>query len=167
MADVTIVAAGAERIDELLAFWLQLHRHQGALSVPITGIPLRADHDTERLTRSLYLEWLAQPDGFAFIAEQDTRSLGYLIGVVQEPSEVWDTGRIGYIDSFFVVPEARGAGIGRLLLETAYDRLRQLGVETVGLDVIASNVAARGFYDRAGFVPTFLQMYRRLPPDPG
>jgi ribosomal protein S18 acetylase RimI-like enzyme len=158
-----IVTAGAERIDELTDFWRELHRYQSALSAPIPGVPVRADEDTKRLVRALYLEWLGRPDSFALIAELDGRPVGYVIGFVEEPSEIWDTGRIGHIDSFLVSPEVRGQGVGRLLLEKAYDEMRRAGARTVGLDVVSTNEGARRFYEREGFVPTFLQMYRALP----
>ncbi len=79
--------------------------------------PLREDSDTGPLTRALYLEWLSQPDSFAFFAEESGRPVGFIIGFVQEPSEVWDTGRIGHIDSFLVLPEMRGRGVGRLPMD--------------------------------------------------
>src|SRR6476469_6745679 len=165
MAAVTIVSVGPERIDDLTDFWLQLHRHQGALSRPIEGVPLRADGETGPIVRGLYLEWLSQPDSFAFIAELDNHPVGYLLGYLQEPSEVWDTGRIGYIDSFLVVPDVRGQGVGRRLLDAAFAHLRAVGVRTVGLDVVSTNTAARQFYEKEGFVPTLLHMYRALPVD--
>jgi ribosomal protein S18 acetylase RimI-like enzyme len=163
MEGVTVRIAGADRIEELTNLWLDLHHYQGALSPPIPEVPLREDGDTGLRVRALYLEWLEQPDSFAFVAEADGRTVGYIIGFVQEPSEIWDTGPIGHIDSFLVSPEARGQGVGRLLLEKAYDELISKGVRTVGLDVVSTNDGARRFYEREGFVPTVLHMYRALP----
>jgi GNAT superfamily N-acetyltransferase len=160
---VTVAPASVDRIDELADFWRQLHRYQGALSAPIPGVPLRNDEDTARLVRALYEEWITQPDSFAFVAELDGRPVGYVIGFIQEPSEIWDTGRIGHIDSFLVTPEARGKGVGRILLGKVYDHLSRVGVRTLGLDVVSTNEGARRFYEREGFVPTLLHMYRALP----
>jgi GNAT superfamily N-acetyltransferase len=117
---IAIVPAGLDRIDELVDSWLLLHVFQGAASLPMAGVPLRSDSDTAPLVRAQYLDWLSQPDSFAFFAEVDGRAVGYIIGFVQEPSEIWDTGLIGHIDSFLVLSEMRGRGIGRLLMEAAY-----------------------------------------------
>jgi GNAT superfamily N-acetyltransferase len=166
-ADVSgtaIVQVGRDRLDELAQLWLQLHHLQGGLSAPIAGVPLRGDDDTFELVRTLYGEWLAGDEGFAFVAECDGRTVGYIIGYVSQPSEIWDTGRIGHVDSFLVDPALRGRGIGRLLLHAAYEHLRRVGVGTVGLDVVATNEGARRFYEREGFVPATLHMYRALPP---
>lgn len=79
---------------------------------------------------------------------------------------MWDTGRIGHIDSFLVLPEMRGRGVGRLLMDAVYDHLRRVGVKTVGLDLVATNRVALRFYEHEGFTPTFLHMYRSLPDMP-
>jgi len=76
---------------------------------------------------------------------------------------MWDTGKMGHVDSFYVLPEGRGQGIGRLLMNRAYDELRAAGVTTVALDVLANNEGARRFYERDGFTTTFVQMLRHLP----
>ncbi len=161
---VTVTRVGLERIDDLAAFWWELHRYQGGLSAPIPGVPLRSDEEANRMGTALYVEWLEQqPDSFAYLAELEGRPVGYLVGLVQEPSEIWETGPIGHIDSFFVNPDLRGQGVGGLLLERAYEHMRGVGVKTVGLDVVATNDAARRLYEREGFVPTLLHMYRALP----
>jgi hypothetical protein len=86
---MTITPAGADRIDELTDFWLLLHAYQGAASVPVPGVRLREDSDTEPLVRALYLEWLSQPDSFAFFAEDDHKPVGFVIGFIEEPSAIW------------------------------------------------------------------------------
>ena len=64
-----------------------------------------------------------------------------------------------------VLPELRGRGVGRLLMEAAYAQMRQAGATTVALEMVANNDVARRFYEREGFTTTFVQMHRRLAPD--
>lgn len=60
----------------------------------------------------------------------------------------------GGIWGVYVVPEARGAGVGRALMEAALVRVRSLsGLERVNLEVAANNLAARALYLSMGFVP--------------
>jgi ribosomal protein S18 acetylase RimI-like enzyme len=158
---LSIRAAGPELIDVLDALWLELHEAQGSTALPINGVPLRSNDDTGPIVHDFYVEVLESPDGFAFLAE-DEEPVGYLLGTVTGPSEIWDTGRIGHIDSFYVRADQRGRGIGGMLLDAAYEELRRRGVSTVGLDVVSTNADAIRLYERHDFTPTLLHMYRRL-----
>ena len=57
---------------------------------------------------------------------------------------------VGTIGRMAVAPEARGAGIGRMLLDVLVDRARALGLPAVELH---AQLHAKDFYRRAGFVP--------------
>jgi len=58
-----------------------------------------------------------------------------------------------WIVSFYVAPEARRRGLGRLLLERTLDHARAMpGLRQVNLGVNAANVAARQLYESMGFV---------------
>ncbi len=54
--------------------------------------------------------------------------------------------------SLAVLPERRGRGIGRALLDSCLDGLAGQGVGRVFLEVAADNVGARALYRAAGFV---------------
>ncbi len=116
------------------------------------------------IVRAMYRDWLSGPDGFAFFAEEDGRLVGYVIGFFEQPHFMWETGRVGHVDSFYVLPEMRGRGVGRLLMEAAYAAMRDAGAETVALEMVAADEIARRFYEREGFTTTFVQMHRRVPP---
>ena len=51
-----------------------------------------------------------------------------------------------------VLPDYRGAGLGRRLLVETLDAARALGIERVELEVFASNAAAIALYRKIGFV---------------
>lgn len=55
------------------------------------------------------------------------------------------------MDGIAVVDEARGQGIGTLLLTAVEDHARRLGKQGVRLDVIDTNPLARRLYERQGF----------------
>ena len=61
--------------------------------------------------------------------------------------------RLGILDMLYVKPEARGTGVGRALVQETAARLQALGVDTVELEVLASNVEAQRVYERLGFAP--------------
>ena len=57
-----------------------------------------------------------------------------------------------YIETMYVVPDRRGLGIGRMLLEQLIAHARTLtGLEELGLWVIIGNERAQALYEAAGF----------------
>jgi GNAT superfamily N-acetyltransferase len=55
------------------------------------------------------------------------------------------------IKRMYVVPEARGRGLGRLLLEALEDEARRLGYAIARLDTGAKQPGAQRMYERAGY----------------
>jgi GNAT superfamily N-acetyltransferase len=62
-------------------------------------------------------------------------------------------GREAELKRMYLLPEARGRGLGRRLLETALGWAREGGFAAVRLDTTAEMRAARGLYESAGFRP--------------
>jgi ribosomal protein S18 acetylase RimI-like enzyme len=56
-----------------------------------------------------------------------------------------------YLEELYVVPERRGRGLGRTLLEAAMDEARARGAAHIDLGTSEDDVAARGLYESAGF----------------
>jgi ribosomal-protein-alanine N-acetyltransferase len=57
----------------------------------------------------------------------------------------------GHIITIDVLPDARRAGVGSLLLRAAEDRLRAAGSKAVGLETAVDNISALSFYKRHGY----------------
>jgi ribosomal protein S18 acetylase RimI-like enzyme len=58
---------------------------------------------------------------------------------------------IGHVIGMMVRPEARGVGLGALLLEACIAEARQAGIEMLTLSVTAENAGAVRLYERHGF----------------
>ena len=56
-----------------------------------------------------------------------------------------------YLEELYVVPERRGHGLGRALLEAAMDHARERGAAHIDLGTSEDDVAARALYESAGF----------------
>jgi ribosomal protein S18 acetylase RimI-like enzyme len=56
-----------------------------------------------------------------------------------------------YLEELYVVPERRGEGHGRMLMELALEIARQRGATSIELGTALSDTAARGLYERFGF----------------
>jgi ribosomal-protein-alanine N-acetyltransferase len=77
------------------------------------------------------------------VAESSSRVVGYLVArPMGDEAEILNVA---------VHPNARGAGLGHGLLQSALRVLQDLDVAAVFLEVRVSNVAARRLYDASGF----------------
>src|SRR6476646_5671641 len=56
-----------------------------------------------------------------------------------------------YLAELYVVPEKRGRGLGRALMETAIDVARREGAHYMDLGTSEDDVAARALYESLGF----------------
>jgi GNAT superfamily N-acetyltransferase len=66
--------------------------------------------------------------------------------------------RQGFLDILYVKPEARRTGVAADLVREVATRLRELGADTLELEVLQSNAAARGVYEHWGFAPVELTL---------
>jgi GNAT superfamily N-acetyltransferase len=64
---------------------------------------------------------------------------------------LWSRAQECYLAELYVVPERRGHGLGRALMEAALDLARTEGADRIDLGTSESDVAARALYERMGF----------------
>jgi len=166
--EIVISRAGADRIDDVGPLWQALHQHHRSVAGHLTAVaPFRSDDDSWLRRRAFYERLLARPDSFFLLAEREGRLVGYAavsIGGTEATLGVGD--RVGSLESLSVVPEERGQGLGRRLMEAVFEELRQLGVEEITLAVMEGNDDAWRFYERLGLVPYVRLTIGRVPPAP-
>lgn len=56
-----------------------------------------------------------------------------------------------YLEELYVVPDRRGEGHGRMLMQTTLTLARERGATTIELGTAANDTAARGLYESLGF----------------
>jgi GNAT superfamily N-acetyltransferase len=66
-----------------------------------------------------------------------------------------------YLQDLFVAPGRRGGGIGRKLIESVYDKARELGCSRVYWHTHETNAVAMRLYDGVADRPGFVQ-YRKV-----
>lgn len=86
-----------------------------------------------------------------------------LLGIVHflYHRSTWTPGPYCYLQDLFTVPEARGRGVGRALIEAVSERARTAGASRVYWLTQTGNTAARALYDQLADHPGFT-VYRRL-----
>lgn len=102
------------------------------------------------------LAFLDRNPNTCFVAE-DTE--GAIVGAILAGTD----GRRSRIYHTAVDPNARGMGIGAMLVSHVAEALRTLGLRKVAVGVLADNTAGNDFWERQGFAVRYDLIYRELP----
>lgn len=90
-------------------------------------------------------------DGSCFFGVFADGTMAGIVGFVRRPGE--RRRHVAELRSVYVLPEFRGRGLGRMLLETVLSHARGVdGMRQIILSVNAANTAARRLYQSLGFV---------------
>jgi ribosomal protein S18 acetylase RimI-like enzyme len=164
----TVSVAGPERLRDIEHLTRSLHTHHATVDPAIPGIPPR-DEDTWWAVRSgRYAAWLAEPNSFLLIAEDDDVAVGYALVTFHDRDDSHSTGdRFAELQSLAITAGRRGEGIGTSLLHEVYRQVRSRGAEEMVIGVLATNERAQRLYEREGFRPWVLLNLGKVPnPDP-
>ena len=88
------------------------------------------------------------PAIYVLIAERDQQPLG--IAILFLTFSTWRGTRGVYVQDIFVAPDARGAGLGKKMIEAAARWAAAHGADHLRLSVDRDNVAAQAFYAAIG-----------------
>ena len=143
----------------ILSFINGLQDHEAAFEPNRRRDPnFAADHWRELQHRC------AEKHGIMLVAEQDGKAVGWAFAhdqsgdlFVIEPER-----RHGHIAELYVLPEARGKGLGRALIEGCEGWARERGHKLLMIGVLAKNPGAIRAYEGAGYAPYGLMMRRYL-----
>jgi GNAT superfamily N-acetyltransferase len=149
--------AGTRDVERVAALWTELAEHHARLD---PREQLRAGADGE--IRRLLAAELADPEAVALLYERDARALGLCMARIERAPPIRrETARVE-IGELFVRREARGAGVGRALVDAALAWARGRGVERVVVRVFEGNTDGRGFWRALGFGALMDVLERRL-----
>ncbi len=73
------------------------------------------------------------------------------LAVLRFRPSIWSQGLECYLAELYVVPDLRGHGLGRALMEASMDRARREGADYMDLGTSEDDVAARALYESLGF----------------
>jgi len=81
---------------------------------------------------------------YFYVAEIDRKIVGYIIGDVRNNH--------GHVVSIAVDSQYRGRGIGKCLMDVLIKKFKKTNIKTIRLEVAVSNMIARIFYKKMGFI---------------
>ena len=117
------------------------------------------------LARAFLSDRLARGESVVFLAERDGDAIGFVQLYPVFSSTSPHPGRSWILNDLFVAPAARGQGVGRRLLERAYQMA--LDTDACGIELLTgrSNIGAQALYQSVGYHrdDEFLRYERVLP----
>jgi phosphinothricin acetyltransferase len=106
----------------------------------------------------------AEKHGTMLIAEDDGRAVGWAFAHDQnaELFVVAPERRHGFLAEIFLMPQARGKGLGRALIAACEDWARGRGHKLLTIGVLAKNPSAIRAYEGVGYEPYIVTVRRYL-----
>lgn len=153
MDNVTVREARLSDLDVLLEFEQAIIEAERPFDSTIKRGPTNY-YDIRALMES--------PDVELAVAELDGRLIASGYARIEKAESYYQHSHHAYLGFMYVVPEHRGKGVIKLIIEALYAWSRERGVNEVRLEVYSNNTAAIRAYEKAGFAGDLLTMRTRL-----
>ncbi|MEH6888343.1 GNAT family N-acetyltransferase [Bacillus sp. JJ864] len=98
---------------------------------------------------------ILEKGGYYLVAKEDDQIQGWIL--LGENKDYFTDAIDGFIYDIFVLPEYRGKGLSKVLIQHGIEELKLKGYKEIGLNVFASNTA-KELYKRLGFKETQILM---------
>jgi len=99
---------------------------------------------------AFWAERIADPEWPVFLIEEHGAAVAFCQMIpTKDPDD--DPARVGHIPSLHVLPQLRGRGCGRMLMDHVLEEFVHRGFAEVTLWVLRDNTNARTFYETYGF----------------
>ena len=125
--------------------WTALHREQEASDPRYRLAP-----DAAQRWMADLRAWSRSDADRVFVAEHDDGLIGLLVAHLHWPAPIYEQRLLVWVDDLYVRPAFRGCGVGRGLLHAAVRWGADAGAREVRAGVLASNGAARRFWEGMG-----------------
>lgn len=113
--------------------------------------------------RKLLPQGLATPDNYLYtiVAEVSPGEPPRAVGVVWLAVPPWKP-PLAFVYDFLIHEPYRRRGLASQALAALDEKVRALGLDTIGLHVFGHNHAARALYEKAGYEVTNVNMAKKL-----
>jgi len=144
---VNVRPAGVEDLPAAAALWQQLDAHHRSLGLAFPEIEDAPQKWAESFQRTL------GRFSFLWLAEQDGQPVGFLMARVKQSPAYLGGAQIGEISDLYVDAAARGGGAAAQLVQAALQKLAELNVHSVEVQIQAGNESGLQFWLKQEFVP--------------
>ncbi|MEM0924679.1 MAG: GNAT family N-acetyltransferase [Planctomycetota bacterium] len=105
---------------------------------------------------------LDSPDAVVLVAEDHGTIIGSGFARKKASREYTEPSHHANLGFMYVVPDHRGEGVNRLILQELFRWAKEKGLPETRLTVYPGNRPALRAYEKAGFAPYILEMRKRL-----
>ncbi|MCG1003349.1 MULTISPECIES: GNAT family N-acetyltransferase [Halobacterium] len=151
-----VAAATGDDVEAVTELWVALAREQRA-----HGSHLFAAENREQ-ARDLVAQYVHTGD--CGVVRHAGQPVGFVMFHVETGFFETDATR-GVVDNVYVLPDARGDGLGSSLLDYAEHQLREAGADILAVEALWDNEAARRLYERRGYAPHRVTMEKQADGD--
>src|SRR5262249_46520467 len=120
----------------------------------VVGYPVKPGNEIREEYFKKVSKQIEKNEGVVLVAEDERKALGFLVGFVSEDDDVLVDeafNRFAYVSDVFVVPEARGKGVGQKLLDEFRRLMKVRGLKWVRIGLKSKNKLALSSYLKNGF----------------
>ena len=140
--DVSLIPATPADLPVLLEYMKGLRADD-----PMPAATLASDADSAAVMGQLLAD---ESLGHVWLIRAAETVVGYAVLTYVLSLELG--GQCGFVDEFYVAPQARGRGVGRRAMQLVNEEAQRLGLRALLLEVSPENERACGLYRSAGFV---------------
>jgi ribosomal protein S18 acetylase RimI-like enzyme len=155
MDEVRISTARSDESEVLATLWVDLADDQRGY-----GSHLLSEKNRQQIRETIVRHIVSNT---LFVARDDG-IVGFVMFTMETAGYRQDRTR-GIIENIYIDPEYRDHGLGTRLLNTAESELVERGADTIALEVLADNEAARRFYRRHGYDPHRVELEKPVESD--
>lgn len=124
-------------------------------------IPFWEYKNKQKIFNETAQEWLTKPEYFFFLAEEEGKIIGYIVGEIKEREpRVLD--KEGYINDWFVKKKWRSKGVGTSLYNALLEEFKDQACNRLGLYTNTRNKKTIDFYHKLGFIDESLTMVKKM-----
>jgi len=128
---------------------------------------LRLAADARERIHAAVTAWMSQEDRVVLVAESTSEGgepaiVGFATGLLSVWPPILRAQRVGEVTECFVVPDARGHGLGRALLDAVVSELSARGADVLRAPVPTRNEWAVSVFRAIGFEPHLRVLERTL-----
>ncbi len=105
---------------------------------------------------------IASPDAELVVAEIENELIGSGYARIESSDAYFRHRQHSYLGFMYVVPEHRGKGVNKKILEALETWSAVKGVLEMRLEVYTENAAAIRAYEKSGYAVNIVQMWKRL-----